>query len=153
MKRFSLLGAAGVLVVMGASMGASPVLAQNAPAGGQSPAPNHGPRDIAKDVEAHIAMLHSELKITPAEEGRWAAFAQVMRENAAQMDAAFSQRGAALGTMNAAQNLQSYAEIARVQSADMQKLATAFQTLYASFPAAQQKLADEVFRERGVRRQ
>jgi protein CpxP len=96
-------------------------------------------------------LLHRELQITPAEETQWAAFAQVMRDNAAQMDAAFSQRGGALATMNAVQDLQSYAQISQIQSDNMQKLATAFQTLYASFPASQQKVVDGVFRPAQVR--
>ena len=100
----------------------------------------------SRNVEEHIAKLHSALRITPAEEPQWAAFAQVMRENAARMEAAFKQRGAGLGTMNAVQNLQSYAQIAQVQAETMQNLVTAFQTLYASFPPAQQALADTLFR-------
>jgi hypothetical protein len=103
-------------------------------------------KNQSANVEAHIALLHKELQITPAEETQWAAFAQVMRDNAAQMDAAFSQRGSELATMNAVQDLQSYAQISQIQSNNMQKLATAFQTLYASFPASQQKVADAVFR-------
>ncbi len=98
------------------------------------------------------APLHAQLKITPAEETQWAAFAQVMRENAAQMDEAFTQRGQTLQTMDAVENLQSYALIAQIQSANMQKLAVAFQTLYASFPDAQRKVADGVFRGHEVKR-
>jgi protein CpxP len=108
-------------------------------------------KGMSKNVEAHIAALHTQLKITPSEETQWAAFAQVMRDNAAQMDAAFTQRGQTIETMNAVQDLQSYAQIAQVQSDNMQKLAAAFQTLYASFPASQQKLADAVFRPKAVR--
>jgi protein CpxP len=108
-------------------------------------------RNQSANVDAHITLLHRELQITPAEETQWAAFAQVMRDNAAQMDAAFSQRGGALATMNAVQDLQSYAQISQIQSDNMQKLATAFQTLYASFPASQQKVVDGVFRPAQVR--
>lgn len=119
--------------------------------------PAHGSSETAllkgqsKNVEAHIAALHDQLQITAAEEAHWAAFAQVMRDNALQMDAAFVQRGQAFATMNAVQDLQSYAQIAQVQSDNMQKLAAAFQTLYVSFPPSQQKLADAVFRPRNVR--
>jgi len=97
-------------------------------------------------IERRISELHSRLAITPAQQQPFDAFAQVMRDNAAQMDAAFAQRGSQLAVMNAVQDLQSYAQISQIQSDNMQKLATAFQALYASFPAAQQKVADGVFR-------
>ena len=108
-------------------------------------------KNRTKNVEAHITLLHQELQITPAEETQWGAFAQVMRNNAAQMDAAFSQRGQAIETMTAVQDMQSYAQIAQVQSDNMQKLSAAFQTLYASFPAPQQKIADSVFRPKEMK--
>ncbi len=143
-------GLAGVLAL--ASLLASPMVAfgQSAPAAGHSEAGIL--KNMSKDVDAHIAQLHAQLKITPAEETQWAAFAQVMRENAAQMDEAFTQRGQTLQTMDAVENLQSYALIAQIQSANMQKLAVAFQTLYASFPDAQRKVADGVFRGHEVKR-
>ena len=40
------------------------------------------------------------------------------------------------------------AQIAQIQSENMQKLAASFQTLYNGFPPAQRQLADGVFRER-----
>ena len=33
-------------------------------------------------MEARIAQLHKELSITPAQQGQWDQFAQVMRDNA-----------------------------------------------------------------------
>ncbi len=41
--------------------------------------------------------------------------------------------------------MQSYAQLAQVHAANTQKLATAFQTLYATFPDAQKQTADAVF--------
>jgi hypothetical protein len=150
MKFSSLSRAAAVLAMLGAPIAA---VAHTA-------APEHpkrSPTELAllknqtANVDAHIALLHRELQITPAEETAWAAFAQVMRDNAAQMGAAFAQRGQSLPTMNAVQDLQSYAQIAQIQSDNMQKLAAAFQTLYAGFPASQQKVADAVFRPQMVK--
>ena len=100
----------------------------------------------AHAIEAHIQALHDQLQITKAEEPQWAIFAQQMRDNAEAMGQAFQTRGENLGTMNAVEDLQSYAQIAQIQSENMQKLAASFQTLYNGFPPAQQKLADEVFR-------
>ncbi len=141
MNRSLLSRTAAFMAVLAMPVLAMPshVFAQAAPAAAAAASPAH-------NVEAHIQALHNQLQITPAEEPQWAAFAQVMRTNAMQMEQAFAARGASLGTMNAVQDMQSYAQIAQVQSANMQKLAASFGTLYSSFPPAQQKLADGVFR-------
>ncbi len=98
-------------------------------------------------VAEHIAHLRAELQITPAEEPQWHQFAQVMRGNATQMEAAFKARAMNMGSMNAVQDMQSYAHLAEIHASSMQQLSAAFQTLYASFPPAQQKIADGVFRQ------
>jgi hypothetical protein len=45
-----------------------------------------------KRVERRIKELHSQLRITPAEQPQWDQFAKVMRQNARDMDQAFMQR-------------------------------------------------------------
>jgi hypothetical protein len=104
------------------------------------------PQAMEQKIDAHINMLHKQLAITPAQDPQWTQFAQVMRDNAASMHAAFEARGAKLSDMNAADNMQSYAELARVHADNMQKLATSFQTLYASLSDQQKQTADAVFR-------
>jgi protein CpxP len=146
MKNFSHSRALAVLALLAAPVLTMPGLALAQTATTAAATDQAAAKNTPEGVEAHIAALHSQLQITPAEEGGWTTFAQVMRENTAQMQSAFATRGQALPTMNAVQDLQSYAQIAQIQSTNMQKLATAFQTLYASFPAPQQKVADEVFR-------
>ena len=79
----------------------------------------------AERVEQHIAELHAELHITAAQQGQWEQFAQVMRENAKEMDQLLQQRAADFGSMNAVQNMQSYAQIAQQHAQDTQKLAAA----------------------------
>ncbi len=44
----------------------------------------------AQRVEEHIKELHSQLRITPAENPQWDQFAAVMRENARDMDQVFA---------------------------------------------------------------
>ncbi len=118
-----------------------------APAAMAAPAPAPTlPKDAATKLEAHIKTLHDQLKITAAEEPQWKQFADVMRNNAADMHLAFDSR-AKVSTMTAVQDMQSYADLAKVHAEGMQTLASAFATLYASFPAAQQKLADKVFQD------
>jgi protein CpxP len=114
-------------------------------------APRHKPASAQERVEQHIATLHTQLQITPEQQSQWDQFAQVMRENAKSMDQVLEQRAAGFATMNAVDNLQSYAQIAQQHAQDTQKLATAFQTLYGSLSDEQKKNADEVFRAHGDR--
>ena len=67
---------------------------------------------LSVHVENHIKRLHAQLQITPAEQPQWDQFAQVMRENARDMDQAFLQRAQQYPTMNAMQNMQSYEQMA-----------------------------------------
>jgi len=97
-------------------------------------------------VEQHIASLHKTLGITAAEEPQWNQFAQVMRDNATAMTQGFQDRATKISTMNAVDNMQSWAQISAQRAQDMQKLATAFQTLYATLTPAQQKAADDSFK-------
>ena len=49
-------------------------------------------KSMEERVENRIKQLHTQLQITPAEQPQWDQFAQVMRENARDMDQAFIQR-------------------------------------------------------------
>jgi hypothetical protein len=99
-------------------------------------------------VEARIKSLHGELKITAAEEPQWQAFAEVMRDNAQTTGSLIQQRAAEAKTMTAVDDLHSYAAIIESHAAGVQKLATAFATLYDTMSDAQKKNADVVFRYR-----
>jgi periplasmic protein CpxP/Spy len=103
-------------------------------------------------VERRIKELHTQLRITAAEEPQWNQFAQVMRENARDMDEAFMQRAQQHPTMNAVQNMKSYERIAEDHARRVQKLVPAFQALYDAMPDQQKQLADQVFRANGERR-
>ncbi|HEY6433726.1 MAG TPA: Spy/CpxP family protein refolding chaperone [Acetobacteraceae bacterium] len=127
-----------------------PAAAAGNPAAPSAKRRSHAP-DTAARVEQRIKQLHSELGITPAEETQWTQFAQVMRDNATAMDQKLNDRGMQLANMNAAQDMQSYADLSAQHAQDMQKLASAFQTLYASMPDEQKQTADEVFRGRAMR--
>jgi protein CpxP len=128
-------------------------MAQNqTPVAGASAAPKAKaavkPESRADRVEQHITQLHTQLHITPAQQGVWDQFAQVMRENAKNMGETLGHRGTTYASMNAAENMQSYAQVAEVHAQDTQKLAAAFQTLYGSMSDEQKKNADAVFRAR-----
>jgi len=97
-------------------------------------------------VERRIADLHSRLHITPPQSQQWDQFAGVMRDNAKAMDAIYQQRAEKLTSMNAVDNMQSFAQIEQERAQDMQKLVPAFQTLYGSLSDQQKKTADQMFR-------
>ena len=103
-------------------------------------------KNAEERVERRIKELHSQLQITPAEEPQWNEFAQVMRENARDMDQAFMHRAQQFPRMNAVQNMQSYEQLSREHAQRVEKLVPAFQKLYDAMPDRQKRLADQVFR-------
>ena len=148
MTRLSMTIAAAVIAIP--AMAIAQTTAATAPAdtrqAATSPAAPALAPSMAAKVEQHIRQLHDQLGITQAQQPQWDQFAQVMRDNAAQMEQALTARGDTVGTANAAANMQSYAELAQVHATNMQKLASAFQSLYSSFPDQQKQVADAVFR-------
>jgi hypothetical protein len=97
-------------------------------------------------IEAHIKDMHGKLKITAAEEDQWAKVADVMRDNAKQMDELNNARMANATTMNAVDDLKSYGEITDAHADQIKKFTAVFATLYASMPDAQKAEADKLFR-------
>jgi periplasmic protein CpxP/Spy len=116
------------------------------------PAPMRSGMAQPDQVERYITRLHAQLRVTPAQQAQWDQFAQIMRDNAKSMYQAFEQRASSFGSMNAVDNMLSYAQIAQQNAEDTQKLATAFQALYGSMSDDQKKNADAVFRARDERR-
>jgi periplasmic protein CpxP/Spy len=102
-------------------------------------------------VDQRIAELHTRLRITPQQSQQWDQFAQVMRDNAKEMDDLYRQRASQLGSMSAVQNMQSYEQIEEARAQQTQKLVPAFQTLYASFSDQQKAEADRIFQYRSAR--
>jgi len=117
------------------------------PPGAASPLAGHpvAGKSAAERVERRISELRTQLRITPAEQQQWDQFANVMRENARDMDQIFIQRAEQLESMTALQNMQSYEQIAEAHAQHLQKLVGAFQSLYDTMPDQQKQLADQVF--------
>ena len=118
------------------------------PAAAASPMADHPVpgKNAEERVENRIKELHAQLRITPAEEPQWNQFAEVMRDNARNMDQAFKERAQSFESMNAVQNMQSYEKLAQAHAQDLEKLVPAFQKLYDAMPDQQKQLADQVFR-------
>lgn len=104
----------------------------------------------AQAIDQRIAALKARLEITTAEAPAWDAFAQTMRDNASGTDAVFAERAQTAKTMNALQNMQSYAQVARTYADNTQKLADAFATLYNQLSPAQKQTADTLFRDQAT---
>ena len=133
---------------LGAPQGAMPPAAASSPMAGH---PVKG-KNAEERVEQRIKELHAQLRITPAEEPQWNQFAEVMRQNARDMDQAFIQRAEQFQSMNAVQNMESYEQIAEAHAQHLQKLVPAFQNLYNSMPDQQKQIADQVFRANAEKR-
>ena len=125
-----------------APQGAAPPPAVSSPMAGH---PVAG-KNAEERVEHRITELHAQLRITPAERQQWDQFAEVMRENARDMDQALIQRSQQFQSMSALQNMQSYEQIAEAHARHLQKLVPAFENLYNTMPDQQKRLADQVFR-------
>ena len=118
---------------------ASPSTAQPA-----TPAPSAATQAA---VDQRIRALQSQLGITDAQTPLWNAFAKAMRDNAASTDALFTQRAGSVSSMSAIDNMHSYAQIARAYADNTERLATAFDSLYASLTDTQKQAADTLFRQ------
>jgi hypothetical protein len=99
-------------------------------------------------IEVRIKDLHTKLKITKDQEELWKAVADAMRENADRMEQIVRARAATAKTINAVDDLKSYAEIADAHSEGLKKFIPAFEALYNSMSDAQKKHADVLFRAR-----
>jgi phosphate-selective porin len=150
----SLRGAALVAVLaalpgLALAQSAAKVAAPAAPAASAAAAATT--RAAEARVERRIKGLHAQLHITPAQKPQWDAFADVMRANAQDMDAAAARRAEQLPEMNAVQDLKSYEELAEAHVEHLQKLIPAFSALYAEMSPQQKEIADRVFRGRAER--
>ena len=144
----ALLALTGAALAQSPQSPPAPPASPSPPAGAASPMAGHpaAGKNAEERVEHYIKDLHTRLQITPAEETQWNQFAEVMRQNARDMDQAFRQRAEQFPSMNAVQDLQSYAQIAEAHAQRVQKLVPAFENLYNAMPEQQKQLADQVFR-------
>ncbi len=122
--------AAGLAAAAPSGHAARPIVPAQAPAG--APAPN---------VEARLAQLRQQLQITPAQQPRFAAFADVMRANSRMSPPTLP------GSPSAVDDLRLAIQSSQEELGALQRLLPTLQALYASLSPAQQKIADQVFRQ------
>jgi len=103
-------------------------------------------------VEQRIARLHTALKITPSEEANWTAVARVMRDNETRMQGMISAKKAEPAhSVGAIEDLKTYERFTQAHVDGLKMLISSFETLYASMPDGQKRLADQVFQQFGHR--
>ena len=133
------------LVIVASALAMSSAFAQTAAPAADPAAASAPAGKLERNVEDRIAYLHSQLKITPAQETQWSAFADVMRNNSQTMGELFQQRKAATN-QSALDDMKQYATIAQAHADGMKKLVDAFDPLYNSLSPEQKALADQTFR-------
>ena len=105
--------------------------------------------EMGKDqerVEARITDMHAKLGITADEEAQWSKVADIMRDNAKQMDALTDERMSKGEKLDAIDDLESYGEIAEAHADGIRKLTPVFATLYDNMTEDQKDEADELFK-------
>jgi hypothetical protein len=108
----------------------------------QAASPSAAP--AGQGIDQQINDLRTRLQITPAQQGAFDAFAQVMRQNAQEMDALI-QRQSANRAPNAVEELRASAAAAAAEASGLQRLVPAFQTLYNGLSEQQKRTADQLF--------
>ena len=130
------------MMVLGLALAWSPMAANLAVA---APPPAEAAEQQA--AEQRIGTLQAALQIAPPQMAQWTSFAQAMRDNAVATDGLFRSRAANAATMNAVDNMKSYAGVARAYADNTQKLSDAFGSLYAALSDQQKQVADRLFRQ------
>jgi saccharopine dehydrogenase-like NADP-dependent oxidoreductase len=149
-----------IMALLGVTSLISPVTAARADPADHAPielqqsssrqAGSEAARSKAETVEQRISNLHAALKISREQESEWNAVAQAMRENASIMQKLVADRKAqAPRGMSAVEDLKSYERFTQAHADGLKNLISAFEILYSSMPAAQQKIADQVFEKFG----
>ena len=113
-------------------------LAQAGPGARAAPAAPGG----GSEVDRQIADLKKQLKITPQQEPQFNAFAEVMRNNAKELDAVGDQ--ASPQNANAVEELKRFQQFTETQAAGLKRLVPALQAVYDTLSDPQKKVADQV---------
>ena len=128
--------------------GNNPADAQTKPPPAKPPPPAANNPANANGVEQRINELHTELKITPDQEGKWASVAQAIRDNQANVEKLISDKQQQVGQnqkMTAVDDLETTLQFTQVRLDGLKNLISAVKALYASMSDEQKKNTDEVF--------
>ena len=132
------------------------VVAGPAPSGTSTTAPApaskviHAPPSAIDRVEASISEMHKALHIAADQEPQFNAYADVIRSNAATMQALIQERAKSTvpsASDTAVSRLQWYARLTAAHAEAVSKLVPVFEALYQSLSDQQKKIADAVFQK------
>jgi hypothetical protein len=146
------------LIVLSAALGGTgaAALAQGMQRGPQEAQRPHEPRAFSKPterVEARLAYLKTALKITPAQEAQWNAYAQSVRKDAGEREQKLAEwrqkhdaarQGGEQPRPSALERLDRQQKFLAAASAKLNERIAAIKPLYASLSAEQKKVADVV---------
>jgi protein CpxP len=143
-----------IAVASAFAAGATLALAQapTPPAGpGYGPGFHRPQMRMADRAEARLAYIKTALKITPAQEAQWNAFADHVRKTSKDMEQRFqgATRPARGERPNAIQRLEIQQAFMAEQTKRLTELLAVEKPLYESLSAEQKKVADEVLGQRG----
>jgi periplasmic protein CpxP/Spy len=141
---------AAALLAGVASAGIVPAFAQTttppaATAQSDTHRPMHQRMLPGQRVDGKIAFLKAELKITPAQEEKWAPVAAAMRDNAQALDRAIATARQAQKPMDAVERIALRSDFAKVRAENEGRFLAAFKPLYESLSPAQQQVANQLF--------
>ncbi len=100
-------------------------------------------------VQRQLRDLYTQLRITPAEQPQWDAFARTLQANADHMHQLWASRPT--GQVSALDDMRNYTRMAQAHAEDMQRLVAAFEPLYTSLSSEQKATADQVFQQAAAR--
>jgi periplasmic protein CpxP/Spy len=144
-----LVSFAAVLVAASAAAAAQPPPPPPPPLPHVTPAPSQNDNPTPspdQGVDQRIRALQDQLGITAAQMPEWNAFAQAMRDSAVSTDKLFRQRASEAASMNALDNMKSYARVVRAYADNTDRLEAAFEILYNSLSDQQRQTLDTLFR-------
>jgi periplasmic protein CpxP/Spy len=135
-----LAGLVAGLGTMTLSAGAAPA-PQTGCAGGQHAMPGPAHADGAAMAQQRLARLKSDLKLTPAQDSAWQAYATQMSQQLAARQAARQARTPPTGT--APERMGQHIEMMKQRLADMSAGQAALQDLYSVLSTEQRAVVDQ----------
>jgi chromosome segregation ATPase len=149
---------ASALLAAGIATVGAPLLAQDAPATKARPqAAQRQAGDPAQRVEARLAELKTNLKITDAQLPQWNAFADTVRKQAREGGERMrthraAEKGAKSENLTAIQRLEQRQKFMAEASTRLNEVLASARPLYAALSPEQQKIADDLMARQGERR-
>jgi hypothetical protein len=135
-----LLPSIALLAMAGTATVAAPSFAADAGAMSGKASTSH-----EEKTDDRIKMLHDKLGITGDQEKPFGKLADVMRDNAKNMDEALAKREEAEKTASALDDLKAYQATAQAHADNVKELIPAFESLYAVLNDHQKQEADALF--------